>query len=92
MNAIDEKTRDAAMLISSVLFRTTLLGFLLLGISSILVLGMTDAAYALHSNFIDVPRSEYNVMLFSWLGNMKMLLFVFFLLPAIAIRWALKNA
>ena len=92
MNAIDNKTRDTAILISGVLLRTTLLGFVLLGISAAVLFGMLDGIYALHSNFIEIPRSDYNVMIFNWLGNMKLALIVFFLLPAIAIRWSLRNA
>ncbi len=92
MNSIDEKTRSTARLISSVLFRTCLLGFVLLGISSIPILGFTDQMYAIQSSVVDIPRAEYNAILFGWLGEMKLLLIVFFLLPAIAIRWALKRA
>lgn len=92
MNAIDDKTQSAAMLISSVLFRACLLGFGLLIIASIPILLLTDQIYAVHSSIIDIPRPEYNSLLFSWLGYMKMLVIVLFLLPAIAIRWALNKA
>jgi hypothetical protein len=92
MNAIDNKTRDTAMFVSNILFRATVLGFVLLGISCIPILGMTDAIYAVHSSIIEIPRSEYNAILFTWIGNMKILVLVVFLLPAIAIRWALKAA
>ena len=92
MNAIDDKTQSAAMLISSVLFRACLLGFGLLIIASIPILLLTDQIYAVHSSIIDIPRPEYNALLFGWLGYMKMLVIVLFLLPAIAIRWALNKA
>ena len=92
MIAIDDKTRAEAMLISSVLFRAFLLGFGLLILSCIPILFLTDQIYAIHSSMMDISRPEYNALLFTWLGDMKMLLLVFFLLPAIAIRWALKKA
>ena len=92
MIAIDDKTRSTAMLMSSVLLRTFLLGFGLLFLSCIPVLFLTDQIYAVHSSMLDIPRPEYNALLFSWLGNMKLLLLIVFLLPAIAIRWALKKA
>jgi hypothetical protein len=44
-----------------------------------------------HSTLIDIPRPEYNALLFSYLANMKVLLLTIFLSPAIAIRWALKG-
>lgn len=91
MIAIEGKTRSAALLISSVLFRAFFLGVGLLILSCLPILFLTDQVYAVHSNMIDIPRPEYNALLFSWLGNLKLLLIVFFLLPAIAIRWALKK-
>ena len=91
MIAIDNKTRAMGLLISSVLFRTCLLGFGLLILSCIPVFFFTDWCYAVHSWMLDIPRPEYNALLFSWLGNTKQLLLVFFLLPAVAIRWTLKQ-
>jgi hypothetical protein len=90
MTAIDDKTRSTAMLISSVLFRATLTGFGLLIISCIPILFLTDQLHAIHNSMIGIPRDQYNALLFNWLGNMKMLVIVLFLLPAISIRWALK--
>ena len=92
MTAIDDKTRATAMLISSVLFRATLIGFALLIITCIPILFLTDQMYAIHSSMIDIPRHEYNVLMFTWLGNMKVLVIVVLLLPAIGIRWAMKKA
>ena len=92
MIAIDDKTRSTALLIASVLFRAFLLGIGLLILGCIPVLFLTDQVYAVHSSMIDIPRPEYNALLFGWLGNMKLLLLIFFLLPAVAIRWALKKA
>lgn len=92
MTAIDDKTRATAMFISSVLFRATLIGFVLLIITCIPILFLTDQMYAIHSSMIDIPRHEYNVLMFTWLGNMKVLVIVVLLLPAIGIRWALKKA
>jgi len=92
MTAIDDKTRATAMLISSVLFRATLIGFVLLLIICIPILFMTDQIYTIHSSMIDIPRDQYNVLMFTLLGNMKVLIIVVLLLPAIGIRWAMKNA
>ena len=91
MNEVDDKTRSTALLISNVLFRAFLLGFGLLCLSTIPLLLLTDQIYAIHSRMIDIPRPMYNVLLFEWLGNMKMLLVMLFLLPAVGIRWTLKK-
>ena len=91
MTTIDDRTRATAMLISSVLFRAALLGFVLLLITCIPLLVLTDQVYTLHSSMIDIPRDQYNLLLFTWLGDMKMLVIVLLLLPAIGIRWALKK-
>ena len=79
------------MFISSVLFRATLIGFVLLIITCIPILFLTDQMYAIHSSMIDIPHDQYNVLMFTWLGNMKVLVIVVLLLPAIGIRWALKK-
>jgi len=92
MTTIDDGTRAAAMLMSSVLFRAFLIGCGLLLLSSTAILLLTDDVYAIHNSMIKIPRPQYNALLFTWLGDMKMLLLVFFLFPAIAIRWALKKA
>ena len=92
MPTIDDRTRATAMLISSVLFRATLAGFVLLLFISIPILFLTDQVYAIHSSMMEMPRDQYNLLLFTWLGDMKMLLIVLLLLPAIGIRWALKKS
>lgn len=91
MSEIDDRTRATAKLISSVLLRAFLLGFGLLLVAAFPTVLLTDQLYALHSSLIDVPRPQYNAYLFAWLGDMKMLLFIFFLLPALAIRWTLQK-
>jgi hypothetical protein len=91
MAAIDDSTRVTAHFISNVLFRATLIGFGLLIISCIPILFLTDQVHAIHNSMIEIPRDQYNALLFNWLGNMKMLVIVLFLLPAISIRWALKK-
>ena len=91
MTTIDDKTRSVAVFVSSVLFRACLLGFGVLLLASIPTLLMTDQLHAIHNSIMAIPRPEYNVLLFSWLGYMKLALIVFFLLPAIAIRWALRT-
>ena len=90
MTAMDDKTRATAMFISSVLFRATLIGFVLLILFAIPVLFLTEQMYTIHNSMIEIEPAEHRVLLFTWMGNMKMLIFVVLLLPAIGIRWALR--
>ena len=92
MPTIDDKTRASAMLISSVLFRAALVGFVLLILFAIPVLFLTDQMYAIHNSMIEMEPAEHSVLMLTWLGDMKMLVIVLLLLPAIGIRWALKKA
>lgn len=61
-------------------------------LSCIPVLFLTDEIYAVHKTMLEIPRPEYDAILFNWIAYMKLSLLVFFLLPAVAIRWALKKA
>jgi len=92
MIAIDDKTRSVAMLISSVLFRSFVIGLGLLIFAAIAFAALTDEIFSLHRNFLDIPRLEFDSILLRLLLHMRLLLFVFFLIPAIAIRWALRKA
>lgn len=91
MPDLDDKTRATALFVSSALFRAALAGFGLLLLFALPVLFMTDPMYAIHSSLMDIPRARYDELLFTFLGDMKLLIFVVLLLPAIGIRWALKR-
>jgi hypothetical protein len=92
MLTIDDKTRSVAMLLSRVLFRAFFVGMGLLVVATIPILFLTDQIYAVHRTMLDIPRPEYNALLFGGLGLAKSLLFILFLSPAIGIRWALKTS
>lgn len=90
MPTIDEKTHATAILISNILFRAALIGMALLLLACIPLFLLTDQAYAFHNSFVEMPREQYNSLVFQWLGNLKILVIVLFLVPAIAIRWSLR--
>lgn len=92
MIAIDDKTRSAAMFVSSVLFRAFILGIGLLVLGGISGLLLVDQIYPVISNLFDMPLPEFRAILISASFLMRTLLFTLFLVPAIAIRWALKEA
>jgi hypothetical protein len=91
MTSIDEKTRSTALLISSVLFRSFFLGIGIVIIAAIAFIACLDQAFAVYSEFLDSPRLNFELMIVGGLIQMRILLLTFFLIPAIAIRWALKK-
>ena len=92
MIAIDDKTRSAAMFLSSVLFRAFLLGSGLLLLFGLPSMFLPNEVYATASNMDDLPLPEYKVILFGSMMIFKTLVIAFFLVPAVAIRWAVKLA
>jgi len=90
MAAIDDRTRATAMLISSALFRACLVGFGVLILTCFPMLVLDDQVYFIHSSMIDIPREEYNALIFTAIADLKILIIVVLLLPAIGIHWTLK--
>ena len=90
MTEIDDKTRATTLFLSTVLFRAFWVGAGLLAVMSFLTLALLDPMYEVHSYLIEIPQPEYNVLIFDFLGDMKVLILVLFLVPACAIRWTLK--
>ena len=52
---------------------------------------MTDQIYPLHNAIIPMDRLTYNAMMFRVLVDMKILVFIFLLLPAIGLHWTLRK-
>jgi len=77
--------------VARVLARCVLLGFLLLLLSfGILLLG-GDWAHAIHNQWFDVSRHEFDLICYGGLGLAKTCVILFFLGPWAAIRLVLKN-
>ena len=89
---LNENTRATVELVGDILFRGFVVGYLFLMIVGLPVLFWDDGIYSIHSLFMDVPKVDHTVMMVTWLGNVKALIFVFFLIPWLAIRWTLKKS
>jgi hypothetical protein len=63
----------------------TILNFALLLLSSLLCLCAADWAYRIHSKWFSISRETFNVAIYSFLGLYKVLVFVFCLIPYIAL-------
>jgi hypothetical protein len=63
----------------------TILNFALLVLSSLLCICAGDWAYRIHSKWFSISRETFNVAIYSFLGLYKGLIFVFILIPYIAL-------
>ena len=90
MISIEDKQYDTLWIIVKSLYRASLLGFALLTLSLPIVF-MTDQIYPLHNAIIPMDRLTYNAMMFRVLVDMKILVFIFLLLPAIGLHWTLRK-
>jgi len=63
----------------------TILNFALLLLSSLICLCAGDWAYRIHSKWFSISRETFNVAIYSFLGLYKILIFVFNLIPYIAL-------
>ena len=89
---LNENTRATVELVGDILFRGLVVGFVFLMIVGLPVLFLDEPIYSIHSLFMDVSKADHVLMMVTWLGNVKALLFVFFLIPWLAIRWTLKKS
>ena len=63
----------------------TILNVALLLLSSLLCICAADWAYSIHSKWFSISRETFNVAIYSFLGLYKVLVFVFNLIPYIAL-------
>ena len=63
----------------------TILNFALLSLSSLICICAGDWAYRIHSKWFSISRETFNVAIYSFLGLYKVLVFVFNLIPYVAL-------
>jgi len=63
----------------------TILNYALLSLSSLFCLCASDWVYRIHSKWFSISREVFNVAIYSFLGLYKILVFVFNLIPYIAL-------
>lgn len=80
-----------AKFIRNVLLRCTLYGLLLVMIMFLIYVFAGDLVYATHANIFHIRRCYFDKLMYSSMANLKMLIFTFFLIPAIAITVTLKE-
>ena len=77
--------------LAKVLLRCFVLGILLLLISFGVFLLVDDWAHGFHAQWFDVSKHEFDLLYYYCMAYMKMCVFLFFLLPYIAIRLVLRK-
>ncbi|MHC4175291.1 MAG: DUF6868 family protein [Planctomycetota bacterium] len=63
----------------------TILNFALLVLSSLMCICAGDWAYRIHSKWFSISRETFNVAIYSFLALYKIFIFVFNLIPYIAL-------
>ena len=63
----------------------TILNVALLVLSSLICVCAGDWVYRIHSKWFSIPREVFNVAIYSFIGLYKILVFVFNLIPYIAL-------
>ena len=84
----EDKNFDTPWLIVKSLYRASVLGFLIVTLYLPLVF-MSDQIYPIHNAIISIDRLTYNAMMFEALIDMKTMVVVFLLLPAMGLHWTL---
>jgi len=63
----------------------TILNFALLVLSSLICVCAGDWVYRIHSKWFSISRETFNVVIYSFIALYKLLVFVFILIPYIAL-------
>ena len=63
----------------------TILNMALLSVLSVMCICVGDWAYRMHSKWFSISREAFNVAIYSFLGLYKLLIFVFSLIPYVAL-------
>lgn len=63
----------------------SIINFGLLILSAVIIATAGDWAYKMHSRWFHISRVTFNAVIYSWLGFYKILIFVFNIVPWIAL-------
>ncbi len=78
-------------LVGQVLQRSFILGFAFLLVVSLPMLLLGDQIYAIHSKLFPMSREAHTMLIFSWIGDFKLVVFGVFLIPWLAVRGTLNR-
>ena len=87
-----DSTRDTLDMISKVLLRCWILGFVLLFISLGAILLMSETIHNLHGSLFRLSSHEFDVIFYCWMGLLKLVMMTFFFIPWLATKLVLKKS
>ena len=88
---MSEATREVFDTLAKVLLRCWIFGFVLLMIWFGFYMLLGDVIYGLHGEMFGLSKHELDVIHYSGMGLVKLLVFVFFLFPWLAITLVLRK-
>jgi hypothetical protein len=77
--------------VAGIFLRCFVLAFCLLLFSFVFYLLAADRAYSIHSSWFDISRLHFDLMYYYLMAFMKIVSFLFFLIPYIAIKLMLRK-
>jgi len=87
-----DSTRDFFDTLAKVLIRCGMIGILLLVFAFVVFMLTGEIIDRLHGKLFGLSAHELNLIIYCWLGLLKLFVFTFFLFPWIAIRLVLRKA
>jgi hypothetical protein len=77
--------------VAGVCLRCFALAVCLMLFSFVFYLVAADCAYSIHSRWFEITRPNFELMYYCWMAFMKIVSFLFFLIPYIAIKLMLRK-
>jgi len=77
--------------VAGIHLRCFVLAVCLLLFSFVFYLLAADWAYSMHSRWFGITRLHFDLMYYCWMAFMKIVAFLFFLIPFIAIKLSLRK-
>lgn len=78
---------ENVILIRNIFYRCFFISFGLLLFSTVMVLLFKDFIIGFHAGLFNTGEVEIGIILYTVLGNMKIMIFNLFLVPALALHW-----
>ena len=89
---MSETTRDLFEAFERVLLRCWIIGTILMLFSLVVFLLTGEMIHEIHGRIFGLTSHELDLIMYCGLGFFKLFVFIFFLIPWIAIRMVLKKA
>lgn len=86
-----DELNDLLDAVAGILLRCFILSFCLMLLWFVFLLVGRDWVYNIHSKWFEIDRYSFDMMNYYWMGTVKIVSFLFFLLPFISIKLILRK-